>query len=43
MAHRSVGRDLRLITLTLGTWGWVVVTLMLLALVVLMAQARLFG
>jgi hypothetical protein len=43
MAHRSAGRNLRLITLGPVTWGWVVVTLMLLALVVLMAQARVFG
>jgi hypothetical protein len=43
MANHSTGRDLRIITLGLGTWGWVVVTLLLLGLVVVMAQARLFS
>jgi hypothetical protein len=43
MANRSTARNPRLITLNAGTWGWVVVTLLLLALVVLLAQARIFG
>lgn len=43
MANSSTGRNLRPITLTLGTWGWVVVTLLLLGLVVLLAQARVAG
>ena len=43
MANSSTGRNLRPITLTLATWGWVVATLLILGLVVLMAQARLFS
>jgi hypothetical protein len=43
MVNRSAGRNLRIITLGPATWGWIVVTLMLLALVVLMAQMRAFG
>ena len=43
MANSSTGRNLRPITLSLGTWGWVVATLVLLALIVVMAQARVFG
>jgi hypothetical protein len=38
MANSSTGRNLRPITLTLATWGWVVVTLLLLALIVVMAR-----
>jgi hypothetical protein len=43
MANSSTGRNLRPITLSFATWGWVVATLVLLALVVVMAQARVFG
>lgn len=43
MANRSAGRNLPLITLTPATWGWITVTLLLLALVVLMAQMQAFG
>jgi hypothetical protein len=43
MANRSAGRNLQPITLTLGTWGWVVVTLLLLTLVGVMTLARVFG
>ena len=43
MANRSAGRNLQPITLTLGTWGWVVGMLLFLGMLVWMAQARLFG
>jgi hypothetical protein len=40
--NRSTGRNLRPITLTLGTWAWVVVTLVVIAVLVWMMQVRLF-
>ena len=44
MANRAIGRDLRLITLNLGTWAWVVVTLLVIALLLgLAAGDRLFA
>jgi hypothetical protein len=44
MANRSTGRKLRLITLSLGTWAWVVSTLVVLVLLLwLAAGAQLFG
>jgi hypothetical protein len=43
MANRSTGRELRLITLGLGTWAWVVSTLVVLVLLLwLAAGAQLF-
>ena len=43
MPNRSAGRNLRPITLTFGAWGSIVATLVFLALIVWLAQLRIFG
>ena len=42
MANRSTARDLRLMTLTPGAWGLVVVILMLLGLVIWVMTVPLY-